>query len=194
MAMHSMQSYRDECIAALNAVDLAAVASVANALLAARDSGHTVFIAGNGGSAATASHMATDLMLGSQLVDPPLRVIALTDNQAIITATGNDLDFDQIFARHLSRLAQPGDLLITVSASGNSPNILACIDVAKTLKLTTIGFTGFDGGRLATVVDLLVHVPTRKGAYGPVEDVHLAINHMITEWLKGHATGQGSAS
>ena len=62
------------------------------------------------------------------------------------------------------------------------------------MNLTTIGFTGFDGGKLATVVDLLVHVPTRKGAYGPVEDVHLAVNHMITEWLKGHATGQGSAS
>ena len=194
MAMHAMQPYRDECIAALNAVDLEAVAAVAAALLAARDEGHTVFIAGNGGSAATASHMATDLMLGSQLVDPPLRVIALTDNQAIITATGNDLDFDQIFARHLARLAQSGDLLIAVSASGNSPNILACIDVAKSLKLTSIGFTGFDGGRLATVVDLLVHVPTRKGAYGPVEDVHLAINHMITEWLKEHAKSQGPVS
>lgn len=194
MAMQAMQAYRDECISALNAVDLEDVAAVADALLAARGAGRTVFIAGNGGSAATASHMATDLMLGSQLVDPPLRVIALTDNQAIITATGNDLNFDQIFSRQLSRLAQPGDLLITVSASGNSPNILACIDIAKTMNLTTIGFTGFDGGKLATVVDLLIHVPTRKGAYGPVEDVHLAVNHMITEWLKQHAKIQKPAS
>ena len=194
MAMQAMQAYRDECVAALNAVDLDAVAAVAEALLAARDAGHIVFIAGNGGSAATASHMATDLMLGSQLVDPPLRVIALTDNQAILTATGNDLDFNQVFARQLSRLAQPGDLLITVSASGNSPNILACIDTAKAMNLTTIGFTGFDGGELATMVDLLVHVPTRKGAYGPVEDVHLAVNHMITERLKEAATSQGPTS
>jgi D-sedoheptulose 7-phosphate isomerase len=194
MAMQAMQAYRDECISALNAVDLEAVAAVAEALLRARDGGRTVFIAGNGGSATTASHMATDLMLGSQLVDPPLRVIALTDNQAIITATGNDLNFDQIFSRQLSRLAQPGDLLITVSASGNSPNILACIDIAKTMNLTTIGFTGFDGGKLATVVDLLIHVPTRKGAYGPVEDVHLAVNHMITEWLKQHAKIQEPVS
>lgn len=194
MAMQAMQAYRDECISALNAVDLEAVAAVADALLAARGAGRTVFIAGNGGSAATASHMATDLMLGSQLVDPPLRVIALTDNQAIITATGNDLNFDQVFSRQLSMLAQPGDLLITVSASGNSPNILACIDIAKTMNLTTIGFTGFDGGKLATVVDLLIHVPTRKGAYGPVEDVHLAVNHMITEWLKQHAKIQEPAS
>ena len=194
MAMHTMQAYRDECIAALNSVDLEAVMAVADALMTAREQGRTVFIAGNGGSAATASHMATDLMLGSRLVNPPLRVIALTDNQAIITATGNDLNFDQIFARQLSRLAQPGDLLITVSASGNSPNILACIAIAKAMNLTTVGFTGFDGGKLATVVDLLIHVPTRKGAYGPVEDVHLAVNHMITERLKEAATSQGPTS
>ena len=194
MAKHAMQAYRDDCLTAINAVDLEAVLAVAEVPLSARDSGHTVFIAGNGGSAATASHMATDLMLGSQLVDPPLRVIALTDNQAIITATGNDLNFDQIFSRQLSRLAQPGDLLITVSASGNSPNILACIDIAKTMNLTTIGFTGFDGGELATMVDLLIHVPTRKGAYGPVEDVHLAVNHMITERLKQQAASQEPAS
>ena len=194
MAMLAMQIHRNECIAALNAVGPGAVAVVAGAHLAARESGHTVFIVGNGDSAATASHMATDLILGCPLGDPPLRITALTDNQVPITATGNDLDFDQIFARHLSRLAQPGDLLIKDSASGNSTNIRACIDVPKSLKLTTIGFTGFDGGELATMVDLLVHVPTHKGACGPVEDVHLAVNHMITEWLKGHATGQGSAS
>ena len=156
-----------------------------DALLAVREAGRTVFIVGNGGSAATASHMATDLMLGSLLVDPPLRVIALTDNQAIITATGNDVDFVQVFARQLSRLAKPGDLLLVVSASGNSPNILVCVDTAKAMNLTTVGFTGFDGGKLATLVDLLVHVPTRTGAYGPVEDAHLAVNHMITEQLKG---------
>ena len=172
---------------AISAVDLVAVAGVADALQAARHAGQTVFIAENGGRAATASHMATDLMLGSQLVDPPLRVVALTDNQAVITATGNDLDSTQIFARPLSRLARSGDLLILVSASGNSPKILACVDVAKALTLSTIGFTGFDGGKLATVVDLLILVPTRKGAYGPVEDAHLAINHMLTEQLKGDA-------
>ena len=194
MAVRAARANLDESIAALNSINLEAVLAVTEALLSARRGGHTVFIAGNGGSAATASHMATDLMLGSQLVDPPLRVIALTDNQAIITATGNDLNFDQIFARQLPVRAKPGDLLITVSASGNSPNILACIAIAKAMNLTTVGFTGFDGGRLATVVDLLVHVPTRKGAYGPVEDVHLAINHMITEWLKEHAKSQGPVS
>ena len=178
-------SCRNECIAALNSIDLDAVESVTRALLDARGRGSSVFVVGNGGSAATASHMATDLMLGSGLVDPPLRVIALTDNQAIVTATGNDLGFNHVFSRQLNHLARPQDLLIAVSASGNSPNVLACVEAAKELELTTVAFTGFDGGRLATMVDLLVHVPTRQGAYGPVEDVHLMVNHMITEQLKG---------
>ena len=185
MAGVTIRAYLDECIEALNSVDLNAVKSVSDALLVARERGASVFVVGNGGSAATASHMATDLMLGSGLVDPPLRVIALTDNQAVITATGNDLSFDQVFSRQLIHLARPEDVLIAVSVSGNSPNVLACVDAAKELGLTTIAFTGFDGGRLANMVDLLVHVPTRKGAYGPVEDVHLMVNHMITEQLKG---------
>jgi D-sedoheptulose 7-phosphate isomerase len=180
----TMLAYRNECIAALNSIDLDAVESVTKALLEARDRGSSVFVVGNGGSAATASHMATDLMLGSGLTDPPLRVIALTDNQAIITATGNDLGFDHVFSRQLRHLSRTGDLLIAVSASGNSPNVLACVEAAKELGITTVAFTGFDGGRLAVMVDLLVHVPTRHGAYGPVEDVHLMVNHMITERLK----------
>jgi D-sedoheptulose 7-phosphate isomerase len=185
VAEGTMVAYRDECIAALNSVDLYAVESVSNALLQARDQGSRIFVVGNGGSAATASHMATDLMLGSGLVDPPLRVVALTDNQALITATGNDISFDQVFSRQLIHLAERGDILMAVSASGNSPNVLACVDAAKKLGLTTIAFTGFDGGQLAALADLLVHVPTRMGAYGPVEDVHLVVNHMITEQLKG---------
>jgi D-sedoheptulose 7-phosphate isomerase len=166
-------------------IDLDAVETVTKSLLEARARGATVFIVGNGGSAATASHMATDLMLGSGLVDPPLRVIALTDNQAIITATGNDVAYDQVFSRQLRHLAKAQDLLMAVSASGNSPSVLACVGAANEMGLTTVAFTGFDGGHLATMVDLLVHVPTRQGAYGPVEDVHLMVNHMITEQLKG---------
>lgn len=190
MVTHVFQAYRDECVEALNAVKLDDVLKVSEVLFAARETGRSIFIVGNGGSAATASHMATDLMFGSQLTDPPLRVIALTDNQAIITATGNDLNYSQVFARQLSALARQGDVIIAVSASGNSPNILSCIDTAKKLKMITIGFTGFDGGRLAKIVDFPVHVATRNGAYGPVEDAHLAINHMIVEWLREQAINQ----
>jgi len=184
LAIDDLLAYRNECIAALNRVDLESVSSVVDALLAVRARGSSVYVVGNGGSAATASHMATDLMLGSGLVDPPLRVIALTDNQALITATGNDVSFAHIFSRQLRHLGKSKDLLLAVSASGNSPNVLACVEAARELGITTVAFTGFDGGQLATMVDLLVHVPTRQGAYGPVEDVHLMVNHMITERLK----------
>ena len=98
MADGTMVAYREECIAALNSVDLDAVESVSNALLQARDRGSRIFFVRNGGSAATVSHMATDLMLGSGLIDPPLRLLALTDNHAIITATGNDISYDQVFS------------------------------------------------------------------------------------------------
>ena len=175
---------------ALKSVDLQAVESVVNALLVVRLQGGTLFVAGNGGSASTASHIATDFMLGSRLSKPPLRVVSLSDNVATITATGNDRDFKLIFARQLSKLAYPEDLLLVVSASGNSPNILECVAAAKAIGLTTIGFTGFDGGELARQVDLLVHVPTRIGAYGAVEDAHLAINHMITVQLQRIAEGE----
>ena len=176
--------YKLECVAALESVDLDAVQSVVEALLKAREIGGTVFVAGNGGSAATASHMATDLMLGSQLRNPSLRVISIVDNQAVITATGNDLGFEEIFARQLRSLARDGDILISVSASGNSPDIIRAAVVAKELGMLNIGLTGFTGGKLRDLVDICVHVPTRVGAYGPVEDVHLAVNHMITEALK----------
>lgn len=187
----SILDYREECIAAFNEVDFAAVASVAEALQMARHANQSVFVAGNGGSAAAVSHMATDLLMGTQLVNPPLRVMALTDNQAIIIATGNDFDFAQNFERQLSLLARPGDLLIAVSASGNSPNKLNCVEEAKAMKLTTIGFTGSDGGKLATMVDLLVHVPpTRTGAYGPVEGVHLSLNQRIIECFKRYSANE----
>ena len=184
MTEGGLRAYQIECLAALNSIDLGSVELIVQALLEARDRGWTVFVVGNGGSAATASHMATDLMLGSGLANPPLRVIALADNHAAITATGNDFGFDQIFSRQLRHLAKPHDLLIAVSASGNSPNVLSCVEAALELGLTTVAFAGFDGGKLATMVELLVHVPTRQGAYGPVEDVHLMVNHMITEQLK----------
>ena len=184
MSEATLLAYRNECIAAIKAVDLEAVKFVTKMLMEARLKGSNVFVVGNGGSASTASHMATDLMLGSGLENPSLRVIALTDNHAIITATGNDISFNHVFSRQLRHLANSQDLLIAVSASGNSPNILACVEVARELELSTVAFTGFDGGKLASMVDVVVHVPTRQGAYGPVEDVHLMVNHMITEQLK----------
>ncbi len=175
--------YRDRLVEMASRVDLAAVAAVGALLREARTNGSMVFIAGNGGSATTASHMVTDLMFGRGLTEPGLRVVGLADNQAVITATGNDVSFDEVFARQVRRLSRPGDALILVSASGNSPNIIRAAEEAQSLGVTVIGLTGFDGGQLAGLSDVSIHVPSESGAYGPVEDVHLIINHMLVHLL-----------
>lgn len=175
--------YRDETIALLEMLDITSVSSAARALRSARDRGAMVYIAGNGGSATTASHMVTDLMFGRGLPEPGLRVIGLADNQAVITATANDVSYDEVFARQLRRLARPGDVLILVSASGNSPNVVRAAEVAREMEVTIIGLTGFDGGRLLELSEVSVHVPSPSDAYGPVEDVHLIINHMLVAAL-----------
>lgn len=179
----SLQQYVDDCIGALSRVDLCAVQELIEAILTVRSTGGIVFLAGNGGSAATVSHMATDLMFGSELTNPPLRVIALADNQAIITATANDISFERIFSRQLDALGKAGDLLVVVSASGNSQNLVAAVEAAERSGIRTAALTGFDGGQLSGLCEVVVHVPTAVGAYGPVEDAHLAINHMITSYL-----------
>ncbi len=160
-----------------------AISRAADVLVDARAREALVCVAGNGGSATTASHMVTDLMFGRGLPEPGLRVVGLADNQAVLTATGNDVSFDEVFARQVRRLARPGDVVILVSASGGSPNIIRAAEEARSLGVTVIGLTGFDGGRLAGLSDVSIHVPSEPGAYGPVEDVHLIINHMLVHLL-----------
>ena len=178
-----LERYRGQVAALLAVIDLTAVSAVAKALRAARDRGATVYVAGNGGSATTASHMVTDLMFGRGLPEPGLRVIGLADNQAVLTATANDVSYDEVFARQLRRLASPGDVLILVSASGNSPSVVRAAEAARELDVIVIGLTGFDGGRLAGLSEVSVHVPSPSDAYGPVEDVHLIVNHMMVAAL-----------
>ena len=178
-----LERYRGQVADLLAVLDFTAVSATASALRSARERGATVYIAGNGGSATTASHMVTDLMFGRGLPEPGLRAIGLTDNQAVITATANDVSYDEVFARQLRRLARPGDVLILISASGNSPNVVRAAEVARELDVIVIGLTGFDGGRLAGLSDVSVHVPSPPDAYGPVEDVHLIVNHMLVAAL-----------
>ncbi len=177
------EEYRDSVTALLSQVNLERIEAAALILRNARASGATVYVAGNGGSATTASHMATDLMFGRGLPEPGLRVFGLVDNQAVITATGNDVSFDEVFARQVRRLARPGDVLILVSASGNSLNVVRAAEEAQLLSVAVIGLTGFDGGQLANLSDISIHVPSKMGAYGPVEDVHLIVNHMLVAAL-----------
>ena len=183
-----LERYREELIGLLAAVNLSKVADAVGVLRSARERGATIYVAGNGGSATTASHMVTDLMFGRELPEPGLRVFGLADNQAVITATANDVSYDAVFARQLRRLAGPGDVLILFSASGNSPNVVRAAEVAREMDVTVIGLTGFDGGSLAGLSKVSVHVPSPPDAYGPVEDVHLIVNHMLVAALASPET------
>jgi D-sedoheptulose 7-phosphate isomerase len=168
----------------LASIDAAAVASFAGVLLEARSRGAAVFFIGNGGSAATASHFANDLAIGTCAWEKPFRVSSLTDNVPVLTALANDLGYEEVFVRQLQVMLQPGDVLVAISASGNSPNVLRAVEYANAHEAVTVGLTGFDGGRLRQIVKVAVHVPTGHGEYGPVEDAHMVLDHLLGAFLK----------
>jgi phosphoheptose isomerase len=156
-----------------------AIAQVVSRLLAARASGRRIYIMGNGGSAATASHLVCDLVKTASVPGlRPLRAHALADNTALLTAWANDTAYDRIFAEQIDDLAEPGDVVIAISASGNSPNIVAGLESASARGAHTIALVGFDGGAAARLADITIHVPAHD--YGLVEDSHSAIGHAIT--------------
>jgi len=179
----ALEAYRTRLVEAISGLDMQAVTDFVSMLLAVRHRGGTVFIAGNGGSTSTASHYVVDWMLGTGIVNPPLPVIALADNLSGVTATGNDIDFDSIFSRPLSTLGKKGDLLVVVSASGNSPNLLSAVNQARSSGISIAAITGFDGGALKKIADVAIHVPTAIGDYGVAEDIHLMVGHMVKEVL-----------
>jgi D-sedoheptulose 7-phosphate isomerase len=168
---------------ALRAIDTVAVARVVETLVDTHAGGGNVFLCGNGGSASTASHMAADLAKGAPVGRVTgLRTVSLTDNVPIITAWGNDVDFSEVYAEQVRNLVRRGDALIAISASGNSPNILRAVEMAARQGAVTIGLCGFGGGRLADMADHAVVVASDE--YGPVEDIHLVLNHAIAESVR----------
>ncbi len=165
-------------------MDLDAVQRVYERLRTARDTGATVYLAGNGGSAATAAHWATDLGKRTKASGrAPIRVMSLAANASWLTALGNDEGYDRVFAGQLENFARPEDVLVAISASGSSPNLVKAVELARNSGVTTVGFLGFDGGVLKDMVDELVLVATEKGAYELVEDCHMALCHILTMCL-----------
>lgn len=145
--------------------------------------GSTIFIVGNGGSAATASHFACDLAKGTQVKGmPAFRVISLSDNVPLMSAWANDTNYDRIFAEQLSTLVRPEDIIIAISASGNSPNILAAARMAKKSGAITLALTGQDGGKLSQLADFIIYVPSK--CIEQVEDAHLVIAHSLCVVLR----------
>jgi D-sedoheptulose 7-phosphate isomerase len=171
----------------LDALPVDEIEKVIGLLHKAYEQGKQVFIIGNGGSAATASHMACDLAkttLGKTPHAPPrrFRVIALTDNVPLITAWGNDAHYQLIFAEQLRNLASPGDLLIAITGSGNSPNIVEAVKAAQELGVKSAGLLGFDGGVVRELLDEAIVIESDN--YGYIEDLHLILNHLITHFFK----------
>jgi len=176
----SVEKYARKINEALLKVSPVAIEDALIALSSAFNANKSIWIAGNGGSAATASHFATDLSRCTNKDSNPVRGISLCDNSSLITAIGNDFGFEFIFSKQLSSLAAEGDLLVTLSASGNSQNLLSAMNWAKANGLSNLALTGFDGGQAKLISDFSLHVPTAVGDYGVAEDSHSILCHYLS--------------
>ncbi len=184
----AMRTYLRELNAVLAAMDTAQIEALARLFRAAYDQGRTIFLMGNGGSASTASHWACDLNKGACFhLQRKFRVMALTDNLPTILALANDVDYECVFVEQLKNFSQPGDLVVGISASGNSANVLRAVEYANQQGCATAGLCGFDGGRLKRLVGCCVHVPSHDMQI--VEDVHLVVGHLLMRML-GKALGE----
>jgi D-sedoheptulose 7-phosphate isomerase len=190
--MYPLKKYLSELQDVLTRLPLDKVQDVIDTLNEARYSGRHIFTLGNGGSASTASHFVCDLGKNTrQSGVPTFKVIGLADNIATLTAYANDEGYDSIFARQLSSLVNPDDVVIGISTSGRSPNVLLAMQVAREAGAKTIGFTGFDGGELGKMVDIHVNVPVDR--VEQIEDIHLMLEHLIAVILRDEY-GQTPAS
>lgn len=166
----------------IDEISIESIGKVVSVLQEARLNGRQVFIMGNGGSASTASHFVCDLAKRTRLPGwPNFRVIGLTDNMAIFSAYANDEGYETVFAEQLNSLIHTNDVVIGISASGNSLNVINGIELANSRGAKTIGFTALDGGKLLPIVQYGIHVPTHR--VDQAEDVHLMLEHMITDTL-----------
>lgn len=168
---------------ALDLIPMDVVDQIIETMIKAYREEKTIFIMGNGGSAATASHFACDLGKGT-CVDGKkrFRVISLTDNIPLMTAWSNDTHYDNVFVEQLRGLMRPRDVVIGISGSGNSPNVLNAMEYGNSKGATTIGFTGFSGGKIKDMVNLCLVVPSDSMEH--IEDVHLALEHLICTYLR----------
>lgn len=178
-----IEHYWHELVRVMQEMPFDTLVSAAELLLDCYRRGSTVFVLGNGGSAATASHFACDLAKGTRTSGlPAFRVMPLSDNVPLLTAWANDTSYDRVFAEQLTTLIRPADVVITISASGNSPNVLAAARAAQQLGAVVIALTGQSGGQLSQLANLAIHVPAQS--IEQVEDSHLVIAHSLCVVLR----------
>ena len=170
--------YKTELLKALDTVDLGLVNQAIELFKDARESSRHIFVCGNGGSASTASHFACDIVKGASYNrGQRFRIMALTDQLPTITAYANDVSYDSVFVEQLRNFAQAGDLVMGISGSGNSPNVIRALEYANSIGCRTIALTGRDGGKLAPLAQLSIQV--KAPHMGRIEDAHMMVCHMI---------------
>jgi D-sedoheptulose 7-phosphate isomerase len=178
-----IHSYLDRLERAIETISPALVDEFAARLYRAYKDGKQVFVLGNGGSASTASHMAADL--GKNTIGASMRrfrIMSLNDNMPLMTALSNDLGYHRVFAEQLMNLIRPGDVLVVISGSGNSPNVLRAVEYARDQCAQVVGLLGFSGGRAAALCDTALVVGSDD--YGVIEDAHLILNHILVEYFR----------
>ena len=179
-----LENYKTRLNILLNLIEIDVLEQVVTCMINAFKNGNTVYVAGNGGSAATASHMQADFsFFVRHFTKFRPKMIALTDNVSLMTAIGNDNAFEDIFVEQMKGHFSKGDVLISISASGNSANVIKAAELANELGGTTIAFVGFQGGKLKEVSKIAMHTPNPKGDYGPIEDLHMIFGHLIVNYL-----------
>lgn len=179
-----LENYKTRLNILLNLIEIDVLEQVVTCMITAFKNGNTIYVAGNGGSAATASHMQADFSFFVRYFTKfRPRIIALTDNVPLMTAIGNDNAFEDIFVEQMKGHFSKGDVLISISASGNSANVVKAAEFANELGGTTIAFVGFQGGKLKEVSKITMHTPNPKGDYGPIEDLHMIFGHLIVNYL-----------
>jgi len=189
-AREYFSGYFDNLTEAAKNMDTSSIAQAAEVLANLFSAGHTLYVCGNGGSAAIANHLLCDFSKGIQ-TDTALRpkVVSLSAHVELITAIGNDIEFAEIFAYQVRTAARPGDALMTISSSGNSENIVRAVEWARRENVTTIAMTGFDGGRSAKLADINIYVPAHN--YGVVEDIHQSIMHILAQYVRSSLMDSG---
>jgi len=176
--MNFPEAYKTDLLTAIEAIDLNQVNQAIEWFRQARAGGQHIFVCGNGGSASTASHFACDMVKGASFNRPArFRIMALTDQLPTLTAYANDVGYDAVFVEQLKNFAQPGDLFLAISGSGNSPNVLRAMEYASQAGCRTMALTGRDGGQLGPMAQLNIQVSVPH--MGRIEDAHMIVCHMI---------------
>ncbi len=188
-----LSAYLAELKVVLGSLPLDQISKAADILFSCYQAEHTIFTFGNGGSGALASHLVTDLGKGTHFPGPPematfrrMKAIAVTDNMPMVTAWANDTHYDDVFMRQIENFLSPGDVVMAISGSGNSPNVLKALEFARGAGATTVGLGGFGGGKMKALLDCPVIVPSYN--MQQVEDAHVIISHMIFLDLKSRIT------